>query len=648
MSTELDNLQNAEGNKKKEEVIKSENTSHDHQDDTSIEELNSEKRNENPDYEETVVPQEDYDSLDLEQLIEKAKKIQNNYPVFLIGEAINNIKESFNQKFDYNESQRKQKYLDEGGEEISYKPDLSLKTQFNSVYHDYKARLTAHYQEQEQKEQNNLKNRLQIIEELKKLYTTPIESIGSFFKEFRDIKERWHNAGKIPKSKASDVFKTYFHHLENTHEFIKLNKELEELDYAHNLEQRQAIISRAKELLTEPSIQKALNELQYLHKLWKEQAEPVAEKYREPTWQEFKDVTQQIHARKSELFEKIKEEQELNLKKKQKIIEELEKISSSANPNHSFWQNNIKKIEKLREEFFSIGRVQKEYSGETWTRFKELLHEINTQKNTYYKELKKVQQDNLRKKNELLKIAKDNQDSENWDAALNLYKKIQNDWKNIGHVPRKYSDKLWNEFREYCNNFFDRYKQKNNKINEEWQENLSKKQAILAKLPSIFELDQDEALQKINDYCVQWNSIGKIPRENMNINKEFNQTINKLTSQLNIDKNLIDEMQLNIKVENYIQSKDDKKLDDDLRRMKKQIQDLEHEIVQLENNLSFFSNAKQDNPLLQNSLNNIEAKKVKLEELKQTYSKLINLDLTQTNGNNTPDADNKPEEDITE
>ncbi|MDR2123029.1 MAG: DUF349 domain-containing protein [Flavobacteriaceae bacterium] len=637
MSTELDNLQNAEGDEKKDKSVSLENSFVETtQNEDSIDELNSESTRENADSEEIIIPEEDYYTFSMEALIDKSRELLNKYPVSLLGDAMSSIKEALIKKQEEQEAERKQKYLDEGGEELSYQPDFTLKTKFNSVYHDYKTKLTSFYKEQELKEQDNLVKRLRIIEELKELYTTPIESISSFFKKFRSIKEQWHNAGKIPKAKAGDVFRTYFHHLDNAHDFIRLNKELEELDYAHNLEQRKAIINRAEELITEPSVQKALNELQYLHKLWKEQAEPVSEEFRESTWQEFKAVTQKIHARKSELFEKIKEEQQANLEKKQTIISELKKIVSAADANHTFWQSNIKKIEQLREDFFSTGRTPKEFSSDTWSTFKNLLHEINTKKNAFYKDLKKIQQDNLKRKNELLEVAKANKDSEDWDVALNLYKKIQNEWKNIGHVPRKYSDKLWNEFRETCNYFFDKYKQRNTKIDEEWAENLEKKQAVLDELALVEKMNKEEAFDKINEYSIRWNSIGKVPKENMDINRTFNQTIKKLIKKFNIEKEVIDEMELNIKAENYKQSKDSRKLYGDLRKMKKQINDLEQELVQLENNLSFFSTAQQDNPLLQNIFNNVESKRTKLEELRQTYSKLINLDLSEEEGESEP------------
>jgi hypothetical protein len=635
MGTETDNLQNAEGNEKKVGSLQNlESTyNNDSSKEDSIDKLNSEKNKEDHSVEETTIPEKDYESFSLDKLIDEIKFLITQYPVHLIGENINYLRDIFFKKFEEYEIERKQKFINDGGEELSYQHDLFLKNKFNSVYHDYKTKLNSYYKEQEQNEQNNLNKRIQIIEELKDLYTTPMDSISSFFHKFRDIKDRWHNAGKIPKSKAGDIFRTYFHHLDNAHEFIKLNKELEELDYAHNLEQRKAIISRAEELTREPSVQKALNELQYLHKLWKEQAEPVAEEFRESTWQEFKAITQKIHERKSELFEKIKEEQQINLEKKKTIISQLKSIASIENPDHSFWQNNVKKIEELREAFFTTGRIPKEVSSDIWSIFKNLLHEINNKKNTFYKDLKKIQQENLKKKIDLLEISKANKDSEDWEIALNLYKKIQNEWKNIGHVPRKYSDKLWDEFRENCNYFFNRYKLRNNKVNEEWAENLKRKQHILDEISSISATDKEDVLKKINEYSIQWNSIDKVPRENMNINKEFNLALRNLIQKFDIDKNIIDEIQLNIKVENYKQSKDNKKLDEDLRKMKKQIQDLGHEIVQLENNLSFFSNANQDNPLLQNTLNNIRAKKTKLEDLKQIYSKLINLNLSDSETN---------------
>ncbi|MDR3272756.1 MAG: DUF349 domain-containing protein [Flavobacteriaceae bacterium] len=596
------------------------------QENAPINELDSEKTDSKNN--EMIIPEKNYQSLGLEELINEVRELQNKYPVQSTSIQINAVREAFLRNFENFNAKRKEDYLAGGGDELSYQEDFSLKNKFNSAYHDYKTKLADYHKEQGTQEQKNLETRLQIIEELKDLYNNPIESIGVFFKKFSEIKKRWYEAGKIPKAKAGDVFRTYYHHLDNTYEFIKLNKELQELDFAHNLEHRRSIIKRAEELVSEPSVQKALNELQYLHKMWKEQGEPVAEEFKESTWQEFKEVTQKIHERKTELMDKIKAEQQTNLEKKQTIIAELEKIGEEASSEHSFWLSHIKKIEKLREDFLAAGRTPKEFNSDLWAKFKAVLHTINHKKNTFYKELKHDQQTNFQKKNELLEIAKANKDSEDWSTALNLYKKIQNDWKKTGHVPKKYADALWKEFRENCNYFFERYKQRNDQTDEEWQGNLEKKKAILEEIKNLSAETREEALKKINEFNIQWNAVGKVPRESMNINRSFNQAVKEIIKKFEIEKSQMDELQINLKIENYKHFSNDRKLDEDLRRMKKQMQDLEHETVQLENNLAFFSNAKSDNPLLKNVHNELKVKKGKLEELKHTYSKLINLDLS--------------------
>lgn len=615
MGTELDSLQNAEDNVSKD--LNSNTSTNENLDNLNyVRESNNDK--------ECTISEEEYETFPLEKLIEKFQELINKFPIHKIGEPVNIIKEIFLKKYEEEEKDRKEKFILAGGDELNYQPNTILKSRFNSIYNDYKTTLNSFYKDQEKIEQVNLDKRLEIIENLKDLYTQPIESIGTFFRKFKSIKEEWHNAGRISKLKAGDTFKTYFHHLENVHEFIRMNKELEELNYAHNLEQRNAIINRAKELVAEPSIQKALNELQYLHKLWKEQAEPVSEEFRESTWIEFKEITQIIHNRKSELFEKLKLEQESNLKIKQSIIKELEKINSNDSNNLTFWNNNAKKIEELRENFFSTGRVHKEYSTEIWQQFKKIIQEINHKKNIFYRNLKKVQQENLLKKNELLEIAMANKDIEDWETGLNLFKKIQEDWKKIGHVPRKNSDQIWKDFRENCNYFFERYKQRNIKVNEEWIENLEKKKLLLNELNDLnHNSDSENILSKINEFSIKWNSIGKVPKENININSEFNQTVKSIIKKFDIEKNKVDEMFLNIKIEEYKNINSSKQFDENLKSLKKEIQDLEQEVVQLENNLSFFSNAKTDNPLLKNVLGNINSKKDKIKELRLVYTKLL-------------------------
>src|SRR5690606_5718517 len=203
----------------------------------------------------------------------------------------------------------------------------------------------------------NLEPRQSIIDKLKNLYTNT-EARTNLFKAIRQIKDEWKNAGQVAKAEIKLLNNNYFHHLNQFYQMLDMNKEYMEQEFAHNLEKRTHIIERAKELLTEPSVQKALNELQYLHKLWKEGAEPVAEEFREKTWDEFKELSNKIHDRKSELNEQLEKELNENLARKNEIIEELKKlVTPGKEVNHSYWQNAINKVEELRTEFLRLGNV---------------------------------------------------------------------------------------------------------------------------------------------------------------------------------------------------------------------------------------------------------------------------------------------------
>lgn len=305
---------------------------------------------------------------------------------------------------------------------------------------------------------------------------------------------------------------------------LDLNKEFLEQEYSHNLEKRQHIIERAKQLEHEPVIQKALNELQYLHKLWKEEAEPVAEEFREKTWEEFKEISNKIHERKSELSAAIETEQAGNLEKKNQIIADIKKLSEPAeNPNHNYWQNAIRKVEDLRTEFLKTGSVPRKLSNQNWNDFKTTLRNFNTTKNTYYKSLKGSQQANLEEKLKLIQTAKDNQNNEEWDIAVPLFKKLQEDWKKIGHVPKSMTNKIWDDFRDACNAFFNNYREKSNASNDNWKENYKQKKAILEDLKTVS--NEEGSVERIEAIKTAWNNIGKVPRDKISINTEFNKTL---------------------------------------------------------------------------------------------------------------------------
>ena len=617
MNTEMDNLQNADG----EQLPKPATTNDSNTESYKTEELTNQEKI-------SDISFKDYETFSFDVLINEAKNLLSKYDVQEIREHFNQIRDAFKAKLEEDEAAKKEAFLSEGGDELDFKYETSFRAKFNAVYNDFKNQLAVFHKENEKKESDNLKERLEIIDELKALYQEPSDSSAAMFKKFRELKTRWHNAGRIPSKNAENVFKNYFFHLDNFYTYLDMNKELQTLDYAHNLEVRQSIIKRAEELIGEQNVQKALNELQYLHRLWKEEAVPVQEDLREPTWQKFKELTNKIHDRKGELNEKIKQEQKDNLEKKNQIIARIKEISEQATTkSHGDWQKAISEINSLRENFITIGRVPKDKNSATWEAFKEVTRQFNHIKNDFYKNLKSEQQLNLEKKLALLEIAKQHTESTDWNASVQVIKKIQNDWKKIGHVPRKNSDKIWKEFKDTCNQFFDRYKKRHEQANQKLELNFEKKQAFLNdfKNQTISE-NKDEALKQLEEIQHNWTSLGKVPSEKISINQEFTDVYHKKLDALNLSKNELNDYKLKSFVNKVKSGNNGNLLDDEIRKTRKIIEDLEKEINQLDNNVHLFSNANENNPLLKDVYKQIDDKRKKLIEAEIKLKTLFNID----------------------
>lgn len=548
--------------------------------------------------------------LSLADALKEMEKIINSNNAGERYREFNALKEKANHTIHDEIEDKKHEYTDAGNAIENFSYEHPSQSKLSGLIHIFREKHDNFQKNQEEEHKKNLDQRQSIIERLKNLYTNSEPGVN-LFKSIREIKEEWSNAGQVAKSEFKILNNNYFHHLNQFYQMLDLNKEFLEQEYSHNLEKRQHIIARAKELENEPVVQKALNELQYLHKLWKEEAEPVSEEFREKTWEEFKEISNKIHERKTELSAAIETEQNANLEKKNEIIAEIKKLSEPKdNPNHTYWQNSIKRVEELRSEFLKTGSVPRKLSNNNWNDFKATLRGFNTTKNNYYKSLKGSQQQNLDEKLKLIQTAKDNMLSEDWDLAVALFKKLQEDWKKIGHVPKSMTNKIWDEFRDACNTFFNNYREKSSASTDNWKENYKLKKDILEELKTIS--NDEGSIEKIEAIKTSWNNIGKVPRDKMAINSEFNKT---LREKLKLNK--INELEL--KEDGLSENQ----LTDKARKIKSQISDLEAEIVKLENNLSFFKNPSRENPLLRDTYNTIDDKKAHLETLKQNLHSII-------------------------
>ncbi len=569
------------------------------------------------------IPMPDYHEMSIENLVGELQRLVKNEKVQAIRKHVDTIKDEFNQKFDEFLEEKKEEFISNGGNEIDFRYNSVDKRQFNEVYNEYRDKRNQHYKSLEKSHKENLVYRLDLIEQLKALVNVE-EDINTTYNNFKDIQAKWRHAGPIPKADYNNVWKTYHHHIEIFYDFLNINRELRDLDFKHNLEEKGKIVARAEELAQEPDLNRAFRELQVLHKIWKEDLGPVGKDHREDIWDKFSAATKIIHERRQDYFKNLDKIKEENLERKNSIIEEIKSISEKVSSNHGTLQQQIKKIEELREAFFKAGQVPQKVNSKTWNYFKGAVRKFNHNKNAFYKNLKKEQQENLDKKRALLEVAISLKESEDWDAATLEMKRIQGEWKKVGHVPRKFSDKLWKDFKNACNHYFDRLNALKNDAFKEEEENYTQKDACIERIKS-FELsgNQEKDLASIKKFTEEWKTYGRVPFKKKNINQKFDKIIDALFLKMGVSKQKSELLKYGNKIQQL--SNDDNQeraIQNERAFIRKKIDESKTEIRQLENNLEFFSNASETNPLVQDVIKRVNQHKEALDAWKGKLKKL--------------------------
>lgn len=590
-----------------------------------IEASNAEDAEDESNAERHELEAKDYHSMSMEQLVNELESLVNNQKIQTIKSHVDDIKSEFHSKFDALVEEKKEEFINDGGNPIDFYFTSDVKKRFNRTYKTYRTNLSTYYKERENTLKSNLENRLKIIEEIKGLLNVE-ENINTTYKHFKELQDKWREAGPIPRDKYNNAWNSYHHHVERFYDFLHLNRDLRDMDFKHNLDKKLKIIERAEELAADDNINRAFRELQVLHKLWKEELGPVAKEHREDIWQRFSAATKTIHDKRQAYYADLDKAYEGNLVKKEEIIQAISEIAEDKANSHQAWQNKIKKVEALREDFFNAGKVPIKVNEATWSKFKNAVRTFNRNKNAFYKGLKKEQYDNLQKKLELIKIAEDNKDSEDFETATPLMKKIQSDWKKIGHVPRKDSDKIWKRFKSACNHYFDKLHAERKAADKEFYENLEKKEALLTKLKSFELTDKPEAdIKSLQEHISEWKTVGKVPYNKRFIDGKFYKTVDGLFDKLKMDKAKVEMIKFENKLENLNDAEDTRKLDNERNFISKKIDDISSEIIQLENNLQFFSNVDDKNPLVKDVHKNIKKHKESLEIWKDKLRKIKEL-----------------------
>ena len=559
--------------------------------------------------------------MSMENLVGELQKLVRTEKVQAINTHVNQIKNAFDLQFKALLEEKKEEFLTNGGNEIDFRFSSVSKRQFNEVFKEYREKRDSYYKNLEKQLENNLQDRLAIIEELKSLINVE-EDMNNTYQNFKALQEKWRNAGPVPRNQYNDVWRTYHHHTEIFYDFLHLNRELRDLDFKHNLEEKQKLVERAEALVEEPDLSKAFFELQTLHKIWKEDVGPVGKEHREPIWERFSEATKKMHLRRQEHFKQLEAGYEVNLEKKNQLIASILEQAVGMAKDHKTLQKQMKAVEALREDFFKAGKVPQKVNEETWARFKDAVRQFNRKKNSFYKDLKKEQQHNLEKKRNLLALAEALKDSDDHAMATPEMKRIQNEWKKIGHVPRKYSDQIWEEFKAACNHYFDRVHDQRDASHKVELEHYEQKRACLERLKE-FQLSgqRNEDLKSIKDFIAEWKSFGRIPQNKLHINTKFNKIIDALFKKLDIDKQESELLKYGDKISQLSGGNDDRAIQKERSFIRKKIDESNNEIRQLENNLQFF-NASEDNPLVKEVVANIARHKEALDTWKAKLKKL--------------------------
>ncbi len=592
----------------------------------SINESNAEKR-ESYSEESTTLSTTDLESLSLKELCDCFKNLLTSEEISSIKEEVQNIRKVFISKYQDLLQEKKQQFFKENpdAQDSDFYFESADKKTFDELSHQYRTEKNKHQQSIQEELKRNLEKRKAIISELKNIVKNT-SNFNNALKDIQSLRDRWNAIGAIPKDNYNILWNDYHFHIERFYDQLQLDRETRDLDFKHNLSQKQNLIQRAKELLNETDRYKAFREIQLLHRIWKEETGPVAKEFRESIWDEFSNLTKQIHENLLKLKIEIKQKEESNFKQKVAVINALKDLTSSNFESHNQWQEAIKKVENLHDQFNSIGRVPTEKNEKLWEDFKNAFRSFNRSKNNFYKNIKNNQLENLKQKKALLEKAIELKDSNDFQNTTPLMVQIQEKWKHIGHIPKKQSDQLWKEFKSACNYYFDRLNEVRNKEMEVEMKHFEDKKAYY-EIVKATELTGDHKtdLEKIKKHIEHWKTLGKVPQNRRHIEGKFNKALDNLFEQLSTSKKEAELMKFQNKLEQLIENKDQGAINKEIIFVQRKIEEIQNDIFQLENNIQFIQGAKSDNPLIKEINKNIERHKDELRLWKEKWNTLKSI-----------------------
>jgi hypothetical protein len=581
-----------------------------------------------PDQEKEITVKEvDYSTFTLDELVNTLTILISDRPVQEIRNDVETIKVNFYKKHKIEQEKKKKAFLAEGGDILDFMPsDDPRESQVKDLLAKYRSLRSAFNKDLELQKHNNLKEKYQIIEEIKDLINRK-ESINKTFQEFRELQTRWREVGVVPQQNLKDLWETYHHHVEKFYDYIKINKELRDLDLKKNQEEKIKLCERAEELILEPAVVNAFKLLQKLHDQWREIG-PVPHEVKSELWERFREATSKINKKHQEFYEELKAGQKKNLEAKTHLCEQVEEINKKAYSSHKEWDKKSDEVKELQKIWRTIGYAPKKSNNRIYQRFREACDDFFKRKREFYTENKEIQNNNLQQKIELCIQAEGLQNSDEWKKTTEDLIQLQNKWKEIGPVPRKHSEKVWKRFRAACDVFFQKKSEYYSQIDTTYEDNLNLKKELIQEISKFKPKDDmEENFATLKGYQRKWTEIGYVPfKQKEEILQEYRNAINTAFDSLKVGENQKNLLKYRNKLANIRENpRAEQKIRLDREKFLNKIKQLEGDIVLWENNIGFFAKSKNADSMIKEVHEKIERAKGSIKLLEEKV-KLIDQD----------------------
>lgn len=512
---------------------------------------------------------------------------------------------------------RMKEYIDGGGDPEAYQimPDEDEETfkQQMAIVREKRARI---FQQQEAEKQANLEKKLEIIEKIKAMATSPDEANKSY-NEFKELQQQWKDIKNVPADRASELWRNYQLYVEQFYDLLKLNSEAREYDFKKNLETKTKLCEAAEKLADEEDVISAFHQLQELHQQYRETG-PVAKELREQILTRFKAASTVINKRHQQHFEDLRSKEEENLTLKTALCEKVEEISKQENKTASDWEKRSKEIIDIQNQWKTIGFAPQKMNVKIFERFRAACDDFFGRKSEFFKEMKQAYAANIEKKKALVEKAQALADSTDWKVTSDKLINLQKEWKTIGVVPKKIGDQLWHDFLNACNKFFEARNAANAGARNEERENLEKKRSIIEQIKALVADAANATREKVQALTDEYNKVGHVPyKEKDALYAAYHEALDAIYKELNISnkRRRLDDFKSNIR---NMAKRGEDAIDNERGRLTRRFEQLKQEIQTYENNLGFLNaSSKKGNSLIDEMNRKVQKLRDDLELVRQ-------------------------------